>query len=81
MPRLVHHVEPELAGFVEFEADRLPTGAPGLNSLTGYSVSCKRLRIEFRNEELAEIRVPNIAVLIDDDVMRLDFADAASNIR
>src|SRR5579863_1455176 len=67
---LIHHVEPQHAFLVEGEAE-LADRRAGFEILKRIFGELERLRIEFRNIKLAEIRVPDIAVLIEDDVVRL----------
>src|SRR5579885_703353 len=67
---LVHGVEPERALLVELErevADRrllLELGHRVFGQL-------ERLRVELRDERFAEIRIPDVALRIDEDVVRL----------
>ena len=48
-----------------------PSGALGLNFLMGYSVNLSVFGSNLPIEHLAEVRIPDVAVLIDQDVVRL----------
>src|SRR6202048_1578148 len=66
---LVHRVEPDLPGMVELDAQESSWGV-FLEFLDRVFGELERLRIELANEHLSEIRVPDVAFLIDQDVMR-----------
>src|SRR5262249_60773947 len=67
---LEHRVEPERAVLVELERE-IADGSARLELLNGILGEFERLRIELGDEQLAEIGIPDRALRVDDDVVRL----------
>src|SRR5215216_4144548 len=68
---LIHHADPEIAGLVGLEiqrADRITRLEHG----QGVFPDLAGLRVHLAEELLGEVGEPDYALLIDDDVMRLD---------
>src|SRR5690242_4328982 len=67
---LVHGVEPEFTVLVEFQAEIADRRA-GLELLGLIFRELERLRIELGDEQLAKIGIPDVALLIEQHIMRL----------
>src|ERR1700743_1621672 len=65
---LVHRVEPELALLVVFQREQADRSV-GLEALDRIFGELEGLRIEFRDEHLAEVRVPDVTVLTEQHVL------------
>src|SRR5262249_49247450 len=71
-PRLIHQADPEIAVRVDLEIEG-PFGMIGLLRGNREIRYFPGLRVELGQELFAEMRVPDHAVEIDDDVVWLDF--------
>ncbi len=67
---LEHRVEPERAVLVELERE-IADGSARFELLNGILGEFERLRVELGDEQLAEIRIPDRALGVDEDVVRL----------
>src|SRR5262245_31063041 len=67
---LEHRVEPERAVLVELERE-IADGSARFELLHGTFSELERLRVELGDEQFAEIRIPDHALRVDDDVVRL----------
>src|SRR5437870_11674257 len=68
---LIHHADPEIAGPVGLEIERTD-GETGLDHRDRILPDLAGPRVHLAQELLAEMREPDDAVGIDDDIMRLD---------
>src|SRR5262249_43360106 len=65
-----HRVAPERAVLVDLERE-IADGSARFELLNGILSEFERLRVELGDEQLAEIRIPDRALRVDEDVVRL----------